>query len=185
MIKIKDNTIDFETVLTKEDLGKLTKEEIDFIDIESSYHSNYLRTTYASFRLHDFLHKRARELAFLGFKYQSQSDIFKELLAAKIIFQDDEKFIRALLAKNITYLQLYSYSKMISGTKKLMTLSKKIDDESITIANKKLNNLCAYIKIYFGFKDYNLILAKINEIVVFKKDLYKKLENEHLKQKKR
>ena len=63
--------------------------------------------------------------------------------------------------------------------KKLAALAGELNiSEDIKLVSKKINILCSVVRSYFGVKDYNLIIAKINDIVVFKKDLYLSLENE-------
>lgn len=63
--------------------------------------------------------------------------------------------------------------------KKLAALAGELNiSEDIQLVSKKINILCSVVRSYFGVKDYNLIIAKINDIVVFKKDLYLSLENE-------
>ena len=179
MNKKNECTIDFQTVVTKEDFKQLTEEEKELIDKDSKYHYNYLRNIYTGETLVEMLPSRAYEIAFLSNKYKNLSPIAKNYLNVSIAFNDDEKFIKCLLSKNITYNHLYNYSRAISSIKKVVTLVNKLEvNEDVKVASKKLNNLCSLIRMYFGIRDYNLILAKINEIVLFKRDLYKKLEQE-------
>lgn len=179
MERIKENTIVFEKVVTKEELLKLSEEEVNFAKKEGIYHAEYLRRVFSKGILSEFLSERARELAFLGHKYRDQKNVTKELIAATIALPDDEKFIKALLSNNIDYDQLLSISKAISSIKKITLLAKRLQtDDSVKVVNKKIRNLCLFIRNYFGIRDFNLILAKINEIAAFKKDLYKKLEEE-------
>ena len=86
-----------------------------------------------------------------------------------------------LLSKGITYNHLYHYSRAISSIKKVASLANKLElDDDVKLTSKKINALCSLIRLHFGIRDYNLIIAKINDIVVFKKDLYKKLEQDQL-----
>lgn len=184
MERIKDNTIDFTKVVTKEELLTLSKEEIELAKKDGNYHSKYLRSNFQDGALVEILAQRSRELAFLGHKYRDKGDIFKELLAANIAFGEDEKFIRVLLSKNINYYQLFSYIRAVKSIKKITALTKELEADEIKIASRKISRLCKIIKDYYGVKDYNLILAKIAEVTAFQKDLYKKLEEEQFEQSK-
>ena len=184
MERIKDNTIDFTTVITKEELLELSAEDIALAKKDGGYHSRYLRNSFEGGTLVERLASRSREIAFLGHKYRDKSDTFKELLAANIAFGEDEKFIRVLLSKNINYYQLFSYARAVKSIKKITALTKELEADEIKIASRKLSRLCKIIKDYFGIKDYNLILAKIAEITAFQKDLYKKLEEEQFEKSK-
>ena len=184
MEKIKDNTIDFEKVVTKDELLTLSKEDIELAKKDGSYHSRYLRSNFEGGSLIEVLAQRSRELAFLGHKYRDKSDTFKALLASNIVFDNDKKFIRVLLSKNVNYYQLFSYARAVKSIKKITAIAKELDTDEIKIASRKINRLCSIIKNYYGVKDYNLILAKIAEVTAFQKDLYKKLEDEQFESEK-
>ncbi len=174
-----DSKIDFSTVVTREKLKTLTDEEVNFVKKEGLSHSRYLRNAYNPETLKSLLTTRAKEIAFVGYKYKDLNPTAQELLAATIVFPDDESFIKCLLSRNINYNLLFNYSRAVSSIKKVALLAKNLEiDEDVKLTSKKINTLCSLIRIYFGIRDYNLILAKINEIVLFKKDLYKKLEQE-------
>lgn len=176
-----DSSVDFQTVLTKEDLRTIDEDKLSFIRKEANAHSNYLRSAFQGGTLIEILASRSRELAFIGNKYRNLSNAEKELLAANIAFSNDESFIKALLSKGITYNHLYHYSRAISSIKKVASLANKLElDDDVKLTSKKINALCSLIRLHFGIRDYNLIIAKINDIVVFKKDLYKKLEQDQL-----
>lgn len=64
-------------------------------------------------------------------------------------------------------------------------MAKELEDDEVKVASKKINTLCAVIRNYYGIKDYNLILAKIAEVIAFRKDLYKKLEDEQFEKEKK
>ena len=185
MERMRENTINFEKVVTKDELLKLSSEDIELAKKDGSHHSNYLRSNFEGSQLIELLANRARELAFLGHKYRDKSDTFKELLAANIAFADDEKFIKALLSKNINYYQLFSYARAVSSIKRSSFMAKEWEDDEVKVASKKINTLCAVIRNYYGIKDYNLILAKIAEVIAFRKDLYKKLEDEQFEKEKK
>lgn len=179
MAKRSINVVDFSTVITKEDYLNLSDEQVKVASKEGMFHANYLRRAYSIEFLNEFLASMAREIAYIGSKYKNLDETSKELLAANICFPDDGKFIKCLLGKNITYDLLYNYSKAISKMKKLAALAGELNiSEDIQLVSKKINILCSVVRSYFGIKDYNLIIAKINDIVVFKKDLYLSLENE-------
>lgn len=179
MNKKNECTIDFESVVTKEELKQITDEERAIIEKDSSYHYNYLRNMYTGDFFAEMLMNRSREIAFISAKYTNLSTPAKECLAARIAFNNDESFIKCLLSRNITFNQLFAYARAISSMKKVVSLANKLEvDDDVKVTSKKLNNLCSLARMYFGIRDYNLILAKINEIIVFKKDLYKKLEQE-------
>ena len=179
MERMKENTINYEKVVTKEDVASLTEEEREFAFKEGSYHARYLRNVFTIDVLYEFLASRSRESAYLGHKYRKEKNVTKELIAATITFPNDECFIKILLNKNITYNKLYLYSRAISNLKKITLLSKEFDDDdNIKIVSKKLNSICHFIQNETGIKDFNLILAKINAIVMFRRDLYKKLEGD-------
>lgn len=171
--------IDFNELVTKEDLQALTEEKREFALKEGNYHANYLRNQYSPEMLVELLASRARELAFIGFKYKDENMPTKELIASTITYPNTETFIQILIEKGISYAGLFSYSKLISKTKKLTLLADELEldlAEDVQLASKKLNNLCALFRKYYGHSDYNLILTKVNYIVAFEKDLYKKLE---------
>ena len=179
MNKINECTIDFESVVTKEQLQQLSEEERAIIEKEATFHHKILTKMSKGSDLSDLLTSKSREIAFLNRKFTNLSQTAKECLAARIAFDNDENFIKCLLSRKITYYILFSYARAISSTKRAITLDGKLNnDADIEAVNKKLNNLCSLVRMYFGIRDYNLILAKINEIIVFKRDLYKKLEQE-------
>ena len=178
MERMRENTIDFGKVVTKEDLAGLSSEEIEFAKKEGRYHAVYLRNYYNSDILSEILTPRAREVAFLGHKYRHQSDVVKELLAANIVFPNDEQFIKILLSRDINYYQLINYARAISSTKKVALYAKNLEaDDNVRVISRKLNGLCNLVKSHTGIKDFNLILTKINEIVLFQKDLYKQVKD--------
>lgn len=126
----------------------------------------------------EFLPGRARELAYLGAKYKEEDIPTKELIASTITYPNTKSFIQILIERGISYESLYAYSRLISRTKELTFLAKSLEldlTEDVQLASKKLTNLCALFRKYYGHADYNLILAKINYIVAFEKDLYKEL----------
>ena len=167
--------INYEEIVTKEDLLKLENEDVNFINSESFYQGNILRKYSSSEYLKKFMVKRAKEIAFLAHKYSSKSNVEKELIAANIVFNDDEAFIRALLSKGINFNRLFYFSRLISNVKKNAILNGE-NTEDIEKAKLQINNLCKCIHYYFGIKDYDLIIAKLNDILVFKSELYREIE---------
>lgn len=177
MVFNNDNTINFDTLITKENLFELNVDDINFINKESLYHANYLRQSYDQEYLKNFLVKRAREISSLGYKYRNKNETIKELIAANIVFNDDEAFIKALLSKGIKFFKLYSYLRLISNVKKNNDLEMD-SNRDIEVAKSQIKYLCCVIRYYFGVKDFNLIIAKLNEVIILKGNLYKKLEEE-------
>ena len=174
-----DSIVDFKTVLTKEDLKNFDKEKLEFIKKEAIVQSNKLKQMYRDGALIEILSSRSRELAFLGHKYRDLNNTEKELLAANIVFPNDEGIIKALIAKNISYNQLFSYSRAISSIKKIALYANRLEvEEDVKLTSNKINRLCSLFRQRYGIRDYNLIIAKINEIVIFHRELYKKLEQE-------
>ncbi len=177
MERKKPNTIDFNDVVTKEELLLLPEEKRDFAVKQGIYHRKYIESTYGYDYLASSLSLRAREIAFLANKYRMENNVTKELLAATIALPKDESIIRVLLSKNITYNNLVAYSRAISNLKKIAMLAKEIEpNEELKLANKKITNLCRLIKMYYGVSDFNLVLAKLNYLVAFKMDLYLEIE---------
>lgn len=173
---IKDSVIiDYDKIVTKEDLLKLENEDVDFINRESFFQGNVLRKYSNSEYLKKFLVKRAKEIAFLAHRYESKSECEKEVIAANIVFNNDEAFIKALLSRGIKFNRLYYFSRLMTNIKKNAILNGEVT-EDIEKAKYQINNLCSYIHYYFGVKDYNLIIAKLNEILVFKSKLYREIE---------
>lgn len=176
-----DSSVDFKTVLTKEDLKNVDGKTLEFIKKEATINFSNLRKRFKNGQLIELLVLRACELAYSGHKYQSLNEIEKEILAANIVFSNDESFIKVLLSKGITYNYLYRYSRAISSIKKAVSTTDKLElDENVKLASKKINYLCSLIRLHFGIRNYNLIIAKINEIVVFQHELYKKLEQDQI-----
>ena len=173
--------IDFKTVITKEDLATLSKEKRQFCQKEGIYYYKYLKYKYSQKYLIDVLTKRSREITYLGQQYKDETSLTKEVIASTIVYSDTKKFIEILINKGISYDKLYAYSSLISKTKKIVSSSQNLElekEENIQLVNKKINNLCSLFITYYGYYDCNLIIAKINEIIIFEKDLYNKLETE-------
>ena len=139
MIQKLDSKIDFKTVITKENLRTLSEEEVAFVRKEGLTHSRYLRSSYNNDTLISMLASRAREIAFVGHKYKDLSPVAKDLLAATIVFSNDESFIKCLLSKNITYNVLFNYARAISSIKKVTILANKLEiDEDVKVTSKKM-----------------------------------------------
>lgn len=174
------NRIDFKTITTREDLKTITEEELQVIKKSSTYHSNYLRHTYRdnSNTLLEILTSRAREISRTA-KYKNLSDPAKDLLATNIVYHDTADFIKYLIKNGISYNQLYGYSRLISKTKKLVLMADELDvSNEVQLTSRSLNKLCNLFCTYYGVRDFNITLIKINEIVQFYKELYNELEHE-------
>ena len=177
---MSSNRIDFKTITTREDLKTITEEELKLIAKESTYHSNYLKRTYMVDANHllQFLASRAREISRVE-KYKNLSEPAKNLLAANIVYNDTERFIKVLIKNGISFSQLYNYSRLISKTKKLVLMANDLEvSEEVKLTNTPLNRLCTLFCKYYGITDFNITLIKINEIVQFHNELYVKLEQE-------
>jgi len=175
--------INYSKVLTKEDCESITTEQYQIIIKDAKYHSNYLRRHFDQSNLIDFAHTRSREIAFLGLKYKNESNAFKELLATNIAYNDDSRLIGYLLSSGYDYDTLSSYASLIGKTKQVYFLIKRLGlkpNEDLFISNKKLASICLWFKRYFGFDDYNLALAKIIDLAVFKKELYLELQGKQI-----
>lgn len=113
---------------------------------------------------HKYVSGRAREVAFKGAKYKTQSQIYKNLLAANIAFPDDEKFIGILLKHGLTMEMLDSLN----------------NPEILPVDKLKIIYSVAYtLKNYFGSTVTELGLNKINEIIAFNPVLFTTNEQTH------
>lgn len=195
--------INFDKILTSQEISEMNPEKIEFAKKEGQYHYNYLKNAYGPDYFKERLTGRARELAELGHKYRFEDEKTKELIAANIVFPSDVTFMKVLISKGITYGNLVAYSRIINVGKILTKLSngtyetenikdltdtyglgklffgvssKDFDGPDFTIKSKKLDYLCYIIKKYFGIRDENLILAKVGEITALKKELYQEME---------
>lgn len=177
--------INFKEIITKEDIEALPVANYNYAINVGNYHATYLRNQFTPEYLSVYLTQRARELAFIGAKHQEKDDVTKELLAANIVHPDNEKLIKILLSRNITYGLLTNYAKCISKIKKIALIVDKYElHDDIKIVTKNINALCNIFKDYIGCNDYNLIIAKLNEILVYEKDLYLNLEAKHFENEK-
>lgn len=177
--------INFKEIVTKEDIEALPIANYHYAVNAGNYHATYLRNQFTPEHLSKNLTTRARELAFIGCKHQDKDKVTKELLAANIVHPDNEKIIEILLSKNITHDLLTKYAKCISKIKKIALIVDKYElHEDIKIVTKNINALCNIFKDHLGGNDYDLLIAKLNEILVYEKDLYLKLEAKHFKDEK-
>lgn len=173
---MNNRKIDFKSVLTKEDIAKISPEELAIIEKDAREQGKILRAKYEGSKLLEVLSSKPREKA-NSIKYQGLSSQAKELFASTVAFPSYSTIIKILIEYNINYIQAYTISRAVSNVKNIMTKQTQlINDTNTKIAIIKLNSICEIFYREFGIRDYNLILAKINEIVVLKKDLYKEFE---------
>ena len=177
-----------EKIITRDDLKTIDEEKYQELTKEASLHATYLNNYYPKSILVQLLAKRSREIAFMSEKYEDEDDTYKELLAANITYSDDEKIIRHLLSKGIGYHELRGYSNLISRIKKAYFSIQKYDfnielSNEINLSTRKISSICNFFIKYYGHFDCNLILTKINDLVVFKKNLYLSIEKEFIKTK--
>ena len=165
--------LDFKTILTKEDLSSLTMDKYEFAIKEALPWSNKVRAKVAGD--YSYITTRSREIS-MGCKYNSESNTVKELIAANISYPDSEKMIKVLLDKGITYERLFMYSRLVSSCKKMSLLQSQDKAVELKAGRKELNDLCNIFIPRDGLMDKNLLIAKLNEIVVFNGDLYKSLQ---------
>lgn len=177
--------INFKEIVTKEDIEALPTANYHYAVNTGNYHATYLRNQFTPEHLSANLTIRARELAFIGANHQDKDEVTKELLAANIVHPNNKKLIEILLSRNVTYGLLTNYAKCISKIKKIALIVDKYElHEDIKIVTKNINALCNIFKDHLGYNDYNLIIAKLNEILVYEKDLYLSLEAKHFENEK-
>lgn len=174
--------INYKQIVTKEEFDAMSQEKYEYAVKEGLYHANYLRKYYEPVLLKELLATRALEIATIGTKYRGESTEVQQLIACNIAFPDNEKIIKILLSKGLTYDKVCTYSKVVSGLKKIALTAAEFDiDNSITIADKKVNGLCSVIRLHTGVSNYNVIVNKISEIAANYKDLYIELQGENTK----
>lgn len=162
--------IDFKNVTTKEEMQTLSLEELAKVTKGGKFHSEQIKNSlaYSEIKIKE---GRGKEIAFILHNYSNLSITAKYLLASSIIMSNDESLITYLIKNGFNYFQIYRCSKLISKLKEYYNITDKPLDMDISTLEK----LCFLIKKYYGISDNNLIIAKINELVVFKADLFEKL----------
>lgn len=178
--------IDYSKIITKEDFMKIKKqgeaavtEFYSDVNKATLFYTNYLSGCYHPNILAEIKEARAKEVAYLGMQTVDKDPIFKGLVASTIIYNSKEQFIRTLIKNKVSYYDLYNVSRLISKMSTLSKIAKDLEtDSDINLVNKKVSQVYGYIIKYFRHKDIELIITKINEIVVFDEKLYKQLERE-------
>lgn len=174
--------INYKKIITKDEFDAMSQEKYEYAVKEGLYHADYLKGQYPPSTLRRLLVHRALEISTIGTKYYKESEAVQQLIACNIVFPDNEKIIKILLSKDLTYDKICAYARVVSGIKKIALQTVEFDtDNSITIADKKVNGLCSLIRLHTGVSDYNLIVSKISEIAAHHKDLYIQLQEENEK----
>ena len=159
--------INFSTILTQEEISKLSLNKINII--------NNLGTYYASLIIQKFC-LQPKDLVIPISMIEKNDWISKELLLANIIFSNDEEFINKLLSYGIKYNELLKYSKIITKLKKIVSIKNFSDlDPKTKFIILIINELCSI----FNAQE-NLTIAKIHEIALFKSDLYHEMEKQKM-----
>ena len=158
--------INFNTLLTQEEISRLSLNKVRLINTLGLYYANLISQNFSL---------NAEKIVFSMPTLEENDDITKQLLLATIALPDDEEFINILISHGIKYNELYSYSKIISKIKRILSTNNINEINTKTkIIIKILNNLCSI----FNNIPENLTLTKIHEIVIFKRNLYHELEKQ-------
>ena len=173
---MSNRKINFKTVITKEDIRTLTEEELAIIEKDARIQGKIFRGKYSDTALLEKLHS-AREQANKA-KYSNLSSTAKEVFAATVALPSYTTVVKILIEYGINYMQLYTISRSVSSIKKaIIEHPQLINDITIKRAILKLNSVCEIFYTELGIRDYNLIIAKLNDILIHKKDLFTTLEN--------
>lgn len=166
--------INYSTVITKEDLEQISEEEYNNIKLicEAKNKADERMTFYTN----NYKLQNAYEFAFRSKEFTNEAYYKKILIVSNLVYQSNDNIINILLSKDITYKKLSKTISRISRIKEALVEDETDLDENITISYKNLNTICNIIRRFYSFDDYNLIVAKLVEIVVFDKELYLSLE---------
>ena len=183
--------LNYSIILTKEEIENISQEKLEYIKEAASKtlnKINYKRQRGLTFKGSNevfSMQNRARELVFIS-DYKDEDFITKTLITSNVIYPNSKTIIDILLSKNITYDILNKNISKLKSLKQLALLKDSLPDiDSITITDKNLNTICRIIERYFSCDNYNLIIAKLVQIVVYEKELFTELEMGHQLQKTR
>jgi len=176
--------LDFTTITTIDDFKEMSKEQYDDSIKKGLYQARKVRGEYCEDFIKTSLINRAHEIVYLSCKYKDETATSKQLMKSTIIYPDNTKTIQLFIDKGFSYENLYAYARLI---KKLKSIALIIDElelsQEVDLATKKIAQMCTIFRNYYGHCDYQSIITKINEIVIFERDLYKKLEQKTKKEK--
>ena len=154
------------TYTTQEIQSEISPIIINEIKNESNkVHHHITRDTFIYYD-HQYINKRACEIAFKGAKYKNKSLIYRNLLAANTAFNDELAFIKVLIDHGFTMEQFI-----------------KINDPELKPKDKLLliYPIAYTLKQFYGSNVTTLALNKINEILVFNPELFKEIEQKNIK----
>jgi len=135
---------------------EITKEKLAEIKNEGSK-INYRTTNHSCIRYdYRYLIQRAEEIAFKGGKHKDESLLFKNLLAANIVFPNDLKFADIINNNGLTIEELNLVNDRTSSHAEKLTI---------------LLKLAKIFKQHYGVIMTTLIVNKINELIVFNPEL--------------
>ena len=168
--------IKFDEVITENDLKNLSASDYLFAIEKGSIRARELKSNPR--KSLDFLERKARELS-ASCRYEDKNNTTKELIAAEIVFSNNDLFISTLIEEGYVYEKIKKYMSLLVKIKQLNQMASVLEiSEEVELGSKVLTNLCRKIQKNFSICDYNLILAKINEIVFYHKEEYLKKEIE-------
>lgn len=164
--------IDFKNIVTKEEMQALTSEEVKKATQGGKFYSEQLKAGLNSQM--SIRETRGKDVAFILDAYSRSSIAAKYLLASSIVMPNNDKLIAYLIKNGYDYFQIFSCAKLISKLKEYYSKT----SEPIDIDISALEKLCFLIKKYYGISNDDLIIAKINELVVFKGEEFKRIKKE-------
>lgn len=180
--------LNYSNILTIEDLQNLSEEEYSQIKlIGEAFKKKKKKLNYRLYQKSTFekrhaspndINTEAFEFAFRNRDFENESYLKKVLINAEVLLPNNEIMITLLLSKNITRKNLLYILCKVIALKKLSQIKdeEKLLDDSTTLSDKNINVICTLVNKYCPCENYNLIIAKLTEIVLFEKELYQKLE---------
>lgn len=181
--------LNYSNILTIQDLQELNEEEYNEIKlIGEAYKKQKKQENYEQYKCsihikgyvsnYKNLDLQAFEFAFKNKDFENENNLKKTLINAEALLPNNETLINILLSRNITRKKLLRILEKVIALKKLSQLKddETLLDDSTTLSDKNINTICALINKYCPCENYNLIIAKLTEIVLFEKELYLSLE---------
>jgi hypothetical protein len=165
--------MNYENIITIEDLKKITNEKFEFITKETERQILICEQIRKKRFNNPFSIKIQVEKNVESF-CKSEDKAVKNIICANTLYYNTSNVINALLNKNITYNILYKSLYFVDELKKGENLTK-----NAIIANKNIKALYLILQTYFGWDDFNLIITRLTYIAVYEKDLYEALEKKH------
>ena len=122
---------------------------------------------------------RAKDIAFRNREYSNCSYIIKCIIASNIAFMNDELFIKILIDNGYNLGKLMT---LIRFTEQINLFDiQNLDLNTMKITSNELKHIkriCQLTKKFFNVDDYLLVINKITEIIVFKQDLFSKVQSD-------